>query len=176
MREANHILGIIQERGKRGLPIQDLYRQLFNPQLYLMAYGKLYRNKGAMTKGSTPETVDGMTLSKITAIIELLRYERYRWTPVRRISIEKKNSTKKRPLGLPTWSDKLLQEVIRLILAAYYEPQFHDASHGFRTNRGCHTALSDIHHKWVGSTWFVEGDIKGCYDNIDHTILTHNPA
>ena len=72
---------------------------------------------------------------------------------------------------MPTWSDKLLQEVIRLILAAYYEPQFHDASHGFRTNRGCHTALSGIHHKWVGSTWFVEGDIKGCYDNIDHTIL-----
>ena len=115
MREANQILGIIQERGKRGLPIQDLYRQLFNPQLYLSAYGKLYRNKGAMTKGSTPETVDGMTLSKIANIIELLRYERYRWTPVRRIFIEKKNSTKKRPLGLPTWSDKLLQEVIRLI-------------------------------------------------------------
>ncbi len=171
MRNANQILGIIQDRGTRGLPIQDLYRQLFNPQLYLYAYGKLYRNAGAMTTGSTPETVDGMALSKITEIIELLRYERYRWTPVRRIYIEKKNSTKQRPLGLPSWSDKLLQEVIRLILAAYYEPQFHDASHGFRANRGCHTALSDIHHKWVGSTWFVEGDIKGCYDNIDHTVL-----
>jgi group II intron reverse transcriptase/maturase len=171
MREANQILGIIHERGKRGLPIEDLYRQLFNPNLYLHAYGKLYRNDGAMTPGSTAETVDAMALSKIAASIDLVRYERYRWTPVRRVYIEKKGSTKKRALGLPTWSDKLLQEVIRLILTAYYEPQFHDASHGFRADRGCHTALAEIHHKWVGTTWFVEGDIKGCFDAIDHKVM-----
>jgi retron-type reverse transcriptase len=149
----------------RGSPIEDLYRQLFNPNLYLHAYGKLYRNDGAMTPGSTAETVDAMALSKIAAIIDLLRYECYRWTPVRRVYIEKKGSTKKRARGLPTWSDKLLQEAIRLLLTAYYEPQFHDASHGFRADRGCHTALAEIYHKWVGTTWFVEGDIKGCFDH-----------
>jgi retron-type reverse transcriptase len=120
---AETILSIIQERGKRGLPLTNVYRMLYNPALYLRAYGKIYRNKGAMTKGATAETVDAMSLSKIKATIELLRYERYRWTPVRRIYIEKKHSKKLRPLGMPSFSDKLLQEVIRMILEAYYEPQ-----------------------------------------------------
>jgi retron-type reverse transcriptase len=105
-----------------------------------------------MTPGATGETVDGMTLAKIEAIIGALRAERYRWTPVRRTYIEKKNSSKKRPLGLPTWSDKLLQEVIRLLLEAYYEPQFSGHSHGFRLGRGCHTALLEITHNWHGTT------------------------
>jgi retron-type reverse transcriptase len=97
--------------------LEDVYRQLFNPALYLRAYGRIYRNDGAMTPGTTPETVDAMSLKKIDAIIEALRYERYRWTPVRRIEIPKRNG-KSRPLGIPTWSDKLLQEVIRSILEA----------------------------------------------------------
>jgi retron-type reverse transcriptase len=93
-----------------------------------------------MTPGVNEETVDGMSLEKIQAIIGALRYERYRWTPVRRVYIDKKGSPgKRRPLGLPTWSDKLLQEVIRSLLEAYYEPQFSDRSHGFRPGRGCHT-------------------------------------
>jgi retron-type reverse transcriptase len=120
VQRAETVLSIIQERGKRGLPLTNVYRQLFNPALYLLAYGKIDRNKGAMTKGSTAETVDGMALSKIKAISELLRDERYRWTPVRRIYIEKKRSKKVRPLGMPSWSDKLLQEVLRLILSAYF--------------------------------------------------------
>jgi len=124
-----------------------------------------------MTKGTTPETVDGMSKEKIAGIIALLREEKYRWTPVRRVYIEKKHSTKKRPLGIPTWSDKLLQEVIRMVLAAYYEPQFSDHSHGFRPARGCHTALREIDRTWKGTTWFIEGDIKGCFDNIDHVVL-----
>jgi hypothetical protein len=171
MQKAEVILGIIHERGKRGLPLENVYRLLFNPELYLLAYGKIYRNQGAMTPGTTDETVDGMSLERIQTIIETLRYERYVWSPARRVYIEKKNSTKKRPLGLPTWSDKLVQEVIRLILEAYYEPQFSDHSHGFRPNRGCHTALSEIRHGWRGTAWFIEGDIKGCFDNIDHTVL-----
>src|SRR5689334_16383168 len=96
-----------------------------------------------MTPGASAETADGMSLRKIQAIIEALRHERYRWTPVRRTYIDKKNSSKKRPLGLPTWPDKLLQEVIRSLLEAYYEPQFSGRSHGFRPGRGCHTALEE---------------------------------
>ena len=119
MRDAETILAIIRERGSRGLPLEDVYRQLYNPDLYLRAYGRIYRNDGAMTRGVTAETVDGMSLEKIQGIIELLRPERYRWTPVRRMYIEKKGSTKMRPLGIPTWSDKLLQEVIRSLLEAY---------------------------------------------------------
>ena len=104
MRDADTILTIIRERGGRGLPLEDVYRQLYNPALYLRGYGRIYRNDGAMTRGVTAETVDGMSLEKIRAIIELLRSERYRWSPVRRTYIEKKGSTKKRPLGIPTWS------------------------------------------------------------------------
>jgi group II intron reverse transcriptase/maturase len=171
MRSAETVLGIIGDRGRRGLPLEDIYRQLYNPRLYLLAYGRIYRNVGALTPGATAETVDGMSLAKIGAIIDALRHERYRWTPVRRIYIEKKRSKKKRPLGIPSWSDKLLQEVIRLILEAYYEPQFSPTSHGFRPHRGCHTALGEIVHKWTGTTWFVEGDIAACFDSLDHEVL-----
>src|SRR2546425_9948204 len=155
MRSATTILEVISERGKKGLPLERAYRLLFNRDLYLMAYGKLYRNKGALTPGSTTETVDAMSLAKMDAIIEALRHERYRWTPVRRIYIEKKHSTKKRPLGLPTWSDKLLQEVIRELLEAYYEPRFERHSHGFRPHRGCHKALQEIQGSWKGSIRFI---------------------
>jgi retron-type reverse transcriptase len=164
MRNAETVLGIIHDRGKRGLPLEDIYRLLFNPQLYLLAYGRIYRNAGALTPGANAETVDGMSLAKIAAIIAALRQERYRWMPVRRVYIEKKHSTKKRPLGIPSWSDKLLQEVMRLILDAYYEPQFHASSHGFRPARGCHTALRDIVYAWTGTSWFIEGDIAACFD------------
>ncbi len=171
MRNAETVLGIIHERGRQGLPLEDVYRQLFNPNLFLLAYGRIYHNKGAMTSGATDETVDGMSVTKINAIIEQLRYERYRWTPVRRVYIEKKNSHKRRPLGIPTWSDKLLQEVMRLILEAYYEPQFSPKSHGFRPKRGCQTALTEIYSKWVGTKWFIEGDIAQCFDSLDHSVL-----
>ena len=160
MQTAEQLLAIINDRGKRGLPLEGIYRQLYNPGLYLIAYGKIYRNDGAMTKGTTEETVDGMSEKKIAGIIALLREEKYRWSPVRRVYIEKKNSTKKRPLGIPTWSDKLLQEVIRLILEAYFEPQFNTHSHGFRPARGCATALREIYHTWTGAVWFIEGDCQ----------------
>jgi group II intron reverse transcriptase/maturase len=170
MRNAETVLSIIRGRGRRGLPLTDLYRQLYNPALYLRAYGRIYRNHGAMTAGTTAETADAMSQEKIKTIIETLRYERYRWTPVRRLYIPKKNG-KSRPLGIPTWSDKLLQEVMRSLLEAYYEPQFSIHSHGFRPQRGCHTALNHIQKGWTGTRWFIEGDIKGCFDNIDHQVL-----
>jgi retron-type reverse transcriptase len=171
MREAETILGIIRDRGQRGLPLEDIYRQLFNPQLYLKAYGRISRNTGALTPGVTEETVDGMSLEKIGEIINALRDERYRWKPARRVYIEKKHSGKTRPLGIPTWSDKLLQEVMRLILEAYYEPQFNRHSHGFRRQRGCHTALREIYHNWIGTKWFIEGDVAQCFNSLDHAVL-----
>lgn len=170
MRTAETILGLIGERGKKGLPLERVYKLLFNKELYLKAYGKIYRNKGAMTHGVTGETPDGMSLAKIDAIIEALRHERYQWLPARRVSIPKKNG-KKRPLGMPVWSDKLVQEVIRQILEAYFEPQFSDHSHGFRPERGCHSALREIYHTWTGTTWFIEGDISQCFDQLDHEML-----
>ena len=162
MQSAETVLGVLRERGRRGLPCDELYRQLFNPQLYLLAYGRIYANHGAMTPGVTQETVDGMSLAKIGRIIDAMRHERYRFAPVRRVHIPKKNG-KTRPLGLPTWSDKLVGEVVRLLLEAYYEPTFSDRSHGFRPGRGCHTALREVANTWTGTTWFIEGDIADCF-------------
>jgi group II intron reverse transcriptase/maturase len=170
MRNADTILTIHQDRGARGLPLERVYKHLFDPELFLRAYGRIYRNDGAMTKGATEETVDGMTLQQVHNIIGLLRRERYVWTPVRRTEIPKaKGGT--RPLGIPTWSDKLVQEVLRTLLEPYYEQRFSEHSHGFRPKRGCHTALREIRQTWKGTTWFIEGDIKGCFDNIDRKVL-----
>jgi group II intron reverse transcriptase/maturase len=172
MQNANAILSIYQKRGAKGLPLERVYRHLFDPELYLLAYGKIYRNAGAMTKGTTVETVDGMDTSKIHRIIEQLKLERYQWAPVRRTEIPKgegKQGT--RPLGIPTWSNKLVQEVLRMLLSAYYEQRFSDLSHGFRPNRGCHSALRTVLTKWTGTVWFIEGDISKCFDTIDHEVL-----
>jgi group II intron reverse transcriptase/maturase len=170
MRNAETVLAIVRERGKRGLPLEDVYRMLYNPDLYLCAYARLYKNKGAMTKGTTDETVDSMSLAKIHQLIDDMRHERHRWTPVRRVYIAKKKGGQ-RPLGLPTWKDKLLQEVMRSILEAYYEPQMSHHSHGFRPGRGCHTALREVQAKWTGSRWFVEGDIAKFFDTMNHEVL-----
>ena len=170
MQSAETVLGVLRERGERGLPCDELYRQLFNPQVYLLAYGRIYANKGAMTPGVTQETVDGMSLVRIERIIDAMRHERYRFRPVRRVHIPKKNG-KTRPLGLPTWSDKLVGEVVRLLLEAYYEPRFSDRSHGFRPGRGCHTALRHVAMAWTGTTWFIEGDIADCFGSFDHQVM-----
>ena len=170
MQSAETVLDVLRERGRRGLPLEGLYRQLFNPQLYLLAYGRIYSNKGAMTPGPDAETADGMTMAKIERIIDAVRHERYRFRPVRRRYIPKKDG-KQRPLGLPSWSDKLLGEVIRLLLEAYYEPQFSDHSHGYRPGRGCHTALREVANTWTGTSWFIEGDISHCFDELDHQAM-----
>jgi group II intron reverse transcriptase/maturase len=170
MQNAETVLGVLCERGKRGLPCNELYRQLFNPQLYLMAHGRIYSNNGAMTAGADGETADGMTLAKIGRVIDAMRHERYRFKPVKRVYIPKKNG-KQRPLGLPSWSDKLVGEVVRLLLEAYYEPQFSDSSHGFRPGRGCHTALTKVAATWTGTAWFIEGDISDCFGQLDHEVM-----
>ena len=133
---------ILRERGRRGLPCESCTGRCSTRSCYLLAYGRIYSNDGAMTPGVNGETADGMSLAKIGRIIDALRHERYRFQPVRRVYIPKKNG-KKRPLGLPSWSDKLVGEVVRLLLEAYYEPRFSGRSHGFRPGRGCHTALTE---------------------------------
>lgn len=170
MQNAGTVLGVLRERGRKGLPCNELYRQMFNTQLYLLAYGRIYSNKGAMTPGATQETVDGMSMGRIGRIIDAMRHERYRFSPARRTYIPKKDG-KMRPLGLPTWSDKLVGEVIRLLLEAYYEPTFSDRSHGFRPRKGCHTALREVANTWTGTTWFIEGDIADCFGSLDHQVL-----
>jgi hypothetical protein len=127
--EAEVVLGVLRERGRKGLPLTQLYRQMFNKDLYLAAYGNIYSNQGAMTPGPSQETADGMSEDLIDEVIGQMRRERYRFTPSRRVWIPKKNG-KLRPLGLPSWPDKLVGEVVRLLLEAYYEPRFSGRSHG----------------------------------------------
>ena len=170
MQTAEVVLGVLRERGRKGLPCTQLYRQMFNKELYLLAYGNIYSNSGAMTPGASTETADGMSEEKIEQIIEAMWRERYRFAPARRTYIPKRNG-KLRPLGLPSWSDKLVGEVVRLLLEAYYEPGFSELSHGFRKRRGCHTALRKIRDTWTGTVWFVEGDISDCFGSLSHEIL-----
>src|SRR5213083_990088 len=170
MRNAETVLGVLRERGKRRWPLERIYRLLYNPELYLLAYGRIYSNKGAMTPGVTGETADGMSMEKIERIIDALRHERYRFSPVKRVYIPKKNG-KLRPLGMPSWPDKLVGEVIRLLLEAYYEPQFSGRSHGFRRGRGCHSALSEVSETWTGTAWFIESDISDCFGSFDHEVM-----
>jgi len=170
MQTAEVVLSVLRERGRNGQPLTQLYRQMFNKDLYLLAYGNIYSNQGAMTPGSSGETADGMSEEKIDQITDLMRHERYRFSPARRIYIPKKNG-KLRPLGIPGWSDKLVGEVVRLLLEAYYEPGFSARSHGFRKGRGCHTALREIRENWTGTTWFIEGDIRDCFGSLNQEIL-----
>src|SRR6267154_4886045 len=170
MQSAEAVVDVLRERGRRGLPCTELYRQLVSPGLYLLAHGRIYANHGAMTPGACGETADGMSLAKIGRIIDALRHERYRFQPVKWDYIPKKNG-RKRPLGLPSWSDKLVGEVVRILLEAYYEPRFSGRSHGFRPGRGCHTALTEVANTWKGTTWFIEADISDCFGSLDHEVM-----
>lgn len=150
-----------------------LYRYMLRPDIYFLAYKHLYANNGAATPGvDKDDTADGFSEAKVARIIESLKDGSYQPRPVRRTYIDKRNGGgKKRALGLPGFTDKLVQEVLRMILEAVYEPVFSTQSHGFRPGRSCHTALKDIKHGFPGVRWFIEGDIKGCFDNIDHNVL-----
>lgn len=171
MRTTETILEMLRERGQQHKPLKRLYRLLRNRNLLLTAYGRIASNTGALTPGSTPEdTIDAMSLERINQLIVTLETGDFRWKPVRRVYILKTNK-KKRPLGVPGFTDKLVQEAIRLLLEAYYEPQFSDLSHGFRPHRSCHTALKQLQYTCTGTKWWVEGDIQGCFDNISHEIL-----
>lgn len=172
MLDTQEYLTLARRRGEAGLELSRVYRNMRRKDLFLLAYSNLYSNKGATTSGIDPQdTIDGMSLERIDKIINKLANGTYVWTPVRRTYIEKTHSSKMRPLGIPGWSDKMVQEVMKLILESYYEPQFRDCSHGFRPHKGCHTALRDVYYGWKGTKWWIELDIKGCFDNISHKVL-----
>ncbi len=147
-----------------------LYRNLYNIEFYLIAYARIYSKEGNMTKGVDGQTIDGMSLERIENLIKKLKDFSYQPKSSKRVYIPKKNGSK-RPLGIPSFEDKLIQEVVRMILESIYEGNFSDKSHGFRPNRSCHTALTQVKNRFTGVKWFIEGDIKGFFDNIDHHIL-----
>lgn len=171
MRNPEYVLNSLIEHSKdANYKYERLYRQLYNQEMYLRAYQNIYAKEGNMTKGVDGKTIDGMSLKRIDKIINSLKDESYQPNPAKRVYIPKKNG-KKRPLGIPSFEDKLLQEVIRMILEAIYENSFEETSHGFRPNRSCHTALIEVQNTFTAAKWFIEGDIKGCFDCIDHNKL-----
>ena len=171
MRNPGNVLISLSKHSKqKDYRYERLYRLLYNEEMYFIAYQNIYSNNGSMTKGTDNTTVDGMSIERIHKIILSLKDESYQPKPARRVYIPKKNG-KTRPLGIPSFEDKLVQEVIRMILEAIYEGYFADSSHGFRPNRSCHTALIKIQRTFTGTKWFIEGDIKGFFDNIEHNTL-----
>lgn len=149
---------------------ERLYRYLFSEEMFAVAYQRIYAKQGNMAPGTDGKTIDEMSLERIERLIVSLKDESYQPHPARRVYIPKKNG-KKRPLGIPSFEDKLVQEVVRLLLEAIYEGHFEGTSHGFRPHRSCHTALGMIQKSFAGAKWFIEGDIKGFFDNIDHNVL-----
>ncbi|MES1052696.1 group II intron reverse transcriptase/maturase [Bacillus thuringiensis] len=147
-----------------------LYRNLYNPDFFLLAYNNLSKNDGALTMGVDQRSIDGFSMGEVEQLIEVLKNKRYQPYPSKRVYIPKKNG-KKRPLGIPSFCDKLVQEVIRMILEAIYEPNFSNSSHAYRKNKSCHSALLEIKRTFTGSKWFIEGDIRGFFDNIEHHTL-----
>ena len=171
MRSPERVLNSLKEHSKSlSYKFERIYRFLFNQEMFYVAYQRIYAKPGNMTKGSDGETIDGMSLSRIEKLISSLKDESYQPQPSKRVYIPKKNG-KKRPLGIPAFDDKLVQEVVRMILEAIYEGSFEDTSHGFRPHRSCHTALAQVQKNFNGAKWFVEGDIKGFFDNISHDVM-----
>ena len=172
MRNPEKVLNSLINHSKdKNYKFERLYRILYNKNMYLLAYKNIYAHEGNMTKGTDGETIDGMSQKRIDDLIAKMRDESYQPKPSRRTYITKKDGKRKRPLGIPAFIDKLVQEVIRMILEAIYEGSFENCSHGFRHDRSCHTALDQIQTRFTGAKWFIEGDIKGFFDNIHHDIL-----
>lgn len=173
MRNPKIVLGNLKINSKNeDYQYKRLYRNMYNSEFYLLAYNNIYAKPGNMTMGSDHRTIDGMSLERINEIISMIKTESYHPAPAKRKYISKKNG-KLRPLGIPSIDDKLVQEIVRMILESIWEDIFLNCSHGFRPERSCHTALVSIQSTFTGVKWFVEGDIKGCFDNIDHHILVN---
>ena len=173
MRNPIAVLKSLEEKAiQKGYVFERLYRNLYNPEFYLLAYQNIAKSQGSMTEGTDGMTLDDMTMGRIDRIIASLKDHSYQPNPARREYIPKKsNPSKTRPLGIPSTDDKLVQEVVRMLLEAIYEPTFSTYSHGFRPKRSCHTALSEIKTTFSGVQWVIEGDIKACFDSFDHHVL-----
>ena len=172
MRNPIAVLKSLTEKSTdKSYKFQRLYRNLYNPEFYWLAYKNIYANKGSMTAGADGSTMDNMSEKRVGKIIASLQDRSYQPIPARREYIAKKNSDKKRPLGIPGGNDKLVQEVVRMILESIFERNFSKQSHGFRPRRSCHTALLQIHDTFTGTHWFVEGDIQACFDSFDHQVV-----
>lgn len=171
MRNPDVVLNNLITKSKDESYVFDrLYRNLYNPEFYLKAYSQIYAKPGNMTEGTDGNTIDGFSIQRVNSLIESLKNESYQPKPSKRVYIPKSNG-KKRPIGIPSFNDKLLQEVVRMILEAIYESNFQSSSHGFRSKRSCHTALESVRTSFTGVRWFIEGDIEAFFDNIDHHIL-----
>lgn len=149
---------------------RDIFRILYKEEIWIAAYEKVKSNKGALTPGSEPETLDGMSLERLRRLKEQVCSEQYTFKTVKLTYIPRPDG-RKRPLGLPTANDKIVQEVIRLILEAIYDPIFSELSFGFRTGRGCHDALDHVENKFRWVDYVIEGDIEQAYPTINHHIL-----
>ena len=174
MRNPEQVLNILAGHSNEPeYKYERLYRILFNEQMFFAAYQRMYAKPGNMTPGTDGKTEDEMSIDRINKLIESIKDETYSPNPAKRIYIPKKNG-KMRPLGIPSFEDKLVQEAVRMVLEAIYEGHFEWTSHGFRPNRSCHTALKSLQNNFNGAKWFIEGDIKGFFDNIDHDVLVAN--
>jgi retron-type reverse transcriptase len=163
----------LQDRTKSNIDTivdRDLYKLLCDRDIYRIAYEKLKSKPGNMTRGINPTTLDGMSIEVIDGIIDKLKTEKFQFTPGRRIEIPKKLGGS-RPLTIAPPRDKLVQEAMRMIMDAIWDPSFVESSHGFRSGRSCHTALKEIKWKFQSSVWVIEGDISKCFDSIDHHKL-----
>lgn len=173
MRNPTHVLESLRKQAcKKDYQFDRLYRNLYNPEFYLEAYNKIAQSQGSMTAGTDGMTLDDMSMARINRIIASLKNHSYQPNPARRTYIAKQNNpAKKRPLGIPSTNDKLVQEVVHMILEAIYEPSFSNRSHGFRPERSCHTALIQVQKTFTSARWIIEGDITACFDSFDHHVL-----
>lgn len=173
MRSPERVLESLRSKAcDKSYGYERLYRNLYNPEMFFQAYQNIYAKEGNMTEGTDGKTIDGMSIKRIEKLIASLKDYSYHPNPARRTYIAKSNNPKKkRPLGIPSFDDKLVQEVVRLLLESIYEDTFSTHSHGFRPNRSCHTALVEVKKRFIGTKWFIEGDIRGCFDNVNHSIL-----
>jgi RNA-directed DNA polymerase len=117
-------LRAISEVARKGRRVKDLRRLMNHPDLWMQAYLNIQGNKGALTRGTDIVTMDGYSPERAANLVELIRDRRYKPKPVRRHRIPTKVAGKIRPLGMPSADDKLVQEVVRMILERIYEPLF----------------------------------------------------
>ena len=149
--------------------VKDVYTLLYRHTIWYQAYQNLYPNRGAFTNGIDDDTLNDFDKKRINNIITSLKTKIYHPKPSKQIWIPKANGSK-RPISVPSGTDKLIQEACRIILEHIYDSKFSNYSHGFRPNRSCHSALKEV-STWIGTRWFIEFDIKGCFDNINHDLL-----